>query len=316
MSEPNVDSYKKGKLKMFFFFLFISSFIWILSKFSKEFTATVEANLQYINVPNNTELAKDNPKWVSFDLTTSGFNFIYFKFKKPNIGIDISKYRKNNKLVLDIPNQEFIKIITTQLKNNIAVKNLSINNLSILLEAINSKKIPILLVSEISYKSGYKQIESTMLQPDSIVITGPKSEIDSVKQIKTKLLKASDLFSDFNEEIAIEPPLNDKFSSSIKKVMVTIKVDEFTQKSLTIPIEIINLPKNIDIKLIPESAEISFDVTIKNFNKHQEKDFTVICDFKKRNEKENFMVLEIVNKPDGIDEVTIPLNKIDYLIFK
>jgi len=316
MSKPKVDSYKKGKLKMFFFFLFISSFIWILSKFSKEFTATVEANLQYTNVPNNTELAKDNPKWVSFDLTTSGFNFIYFKFKKPSIDINLSRYRKNKELVLDISNQEFIKIITTQLKNNIAVKNLSIKNLSVLLEAINSKKVPILLISDISYKSGYKQIENIILQPDSTLITGPKSEIDSVKNIKTKLLKVSDVFSDFNEEIAIESSLNDKIATSVKKVKVIVKVDEFTQKSMTVPIKLINLPNDINIKLIPESIEISFDVTIKNFNKYQEKDFIVICDFKKRNEEENFMVVELVNKPEDLDEVTIQLNKIDYLIFK
>ena len=62
MSEIKTNYTKKGKPKMFLLFLFVTTFIWFISKFSREFTSNLEAEIH----------------------STFGFaHFLYFSFKCP-----------------------------------------------------------------------------------------------------------------------------------------------------------------------------------------------------------------------------------------
>jgi hypothetical protein len=93
-------------------------------------------------------------------------------------------------------------------------------------------------------------------------------------------------------------------------------VVEFTQKTLNVPIEVINKTINSTIKLIPETLTITFDISVSNFNAVSAKDFKAVCDFSKKNSEENFMLVEIVRQPEGIFNLEYSDKKIDYLIFK
>ena len=76
MHESQTKKVKRGKPKMFLLFLFVTIFIWFLSKFSREFTTNLEADIKYINVPHGVIVSGENYKLVSFDLTASGFDFL------------------------------------------------------------------------------------------------------------------------------------------------------------------------------------------------------------------------------------------------
>ena len=307
---------KKGKFKMLLFFLFIAFFIWLLTKFSNEFTATVEASIQYKNLPNNTVIATNNINNISFDLTSNGFDFLSYKLNKPVISIDATSfYNKENQMV-SVSNIDLVKIITSELKNNIAVKNLSVYEINVMLDIISSKRIPIKAVSDISFQNGFKAIDKLKLIPDSINVSGPSIIIDTIKQVFTKQIQLNALNSNTSGEIEIDTSNNLNFSYSEKMISFSIIVEEFTQKNLSIPVTIENLPKGINVKLIPDVISITFDVSVDKFNAISENDFTIQCDYEKRNIEENFMIPEIVKKPFIIQNILIQDDKINYLIFK
>ena len=106
-----VKQFKKGKLKMFFVFLVLALFFWVLTKFSKEYTATVDATINYNNPPDSTSIINKRSLDISFDLTANGFAFLYFKFKRPLLNIDINKYYTKNENDISISRGEIIKIL-------------------------------------------------------------------------------------------------------------------------------------------------------------------------------------------------------------
>ena len=93
-------------------------------------------------------------------------------------------------------------------------------------------------------------------------------------------------------------------------------VKEFTQKELTLPIEIINLPEGVTIKLIPEISTIRFDVSVDDFRNTVENEFRLVCDYSERNEQENFIIPRLLNQPEDVLNIEILDKKIDFLIFK
>ena len=316
MSQTLKNKVQKGKVKMFLFFLAVASVLWFLSKFSKEFTATVEAEIHYINLPKKVLLSENNFKKVSFDLTTSGFDFLYYKINDPVVTIDLSNYYKKENKDIVIPKSDFIKLITTQLKKNIAVRNVSINTMVIHLEKLASKKVKVLLSEEIQFEKGYKSLKGFEIVPDSIEISGPLEIIDTIKNVETELVKLKSVKENISKQLKLIIPNENNITFSHDKVDLIIKIEEFTQKTVSLPIIVKNLPNKINLKTIPEIMELTFDVSMNRFNAISEKDFTIICDYNKRNEEGNFMIPQLLKQPDSILNIEFQVSKIDYLIFK
>ncbi|MFK5983552.1 MAG: CdaR family protein [Flavobacteriaceae bacterium] len=316
MSKIYSNNVKKGKLKMFLLFLLITTFIWFLSKFSREFTATVEADIQYENVPQEVVVSSDSYQNVSFDLTTTGFDFLYFKINKPIVTLDILNYYKIGKNKIEIPKNDFNKLITSQLKNNIAVKNVSIESMFINLDILETKKVKIILDKEIQLEKGYKSIGEFKITPEFINISGPSNELDTIEEIHTELLILDKLTNNVDINLKLVIPNNSSLSYSQEEVNISFSVKEFTQKEIKIPVLIKNLPSSINLKLIPEVITISFDVSMDNFNQISENDFSVICDYNNRNIEESFLIPELIKKPDSILNIELKENKVNYLIFK
>jgi len=311
-----VKQFKKGKLKMFFVFLALALFFWVLTKYSKEYTATVNATIIFNNPPDNTSIINKRSSDISFDLTANGFEFLYFKFKRPLLNIDINKYYTKNRNDISISGGELIKIINYHLKNDISVKNVSVNELVIELDSIIFKKIPVIIQTDITFRDGYKSIGKIRIDPDSVLVSGPSKSIQEINQIKTNILSLLDVNTNILENIALQTPESLDITISPQNVTISHIVEEFTQKSLILPLKIYNLAKGLKIKLIPEFITITFDVTVNEFNNISKKDFVLICDYTKRDKNENFMIPELLEKPESILNIVIKAKKVDYLIFK
>ena len=311
-----VKQFKKGKLKMFFVFLALAIFFWVLTKYSKEYTATVNATIFFNNPPDSTSIINTRSSDISFDLTANGFEFLYFKFKRPLLNIDINKYYTKNGNDISISREEIIKIINYHLKNDISVKNVSVNELVIELDSIIFKKIPVIIQTDITFRDGYKSIGKIRIDPDSVIVSGPSKFIQEINQIKTNILSLLDVNTNILENIALQTPESLDITISPQNVTISHIVEEFTQKSLILPLKVYNLAKGLKIKLIPEFITITFDVTVNEFNNFSKKDFVLICDYTKRDKNENFMIPELLEKPESILNIVIKAKKVDYLIFK
>lgn len=316
MSGSKINKAKKGKPKMFLLFLFVTTFIWFISKFSREYTSNLEAEIHYINAPHGVIVSEKNYDLVAFDFTTSGFDFLYYKINKPIVIIDLQKYIKDEASSFIISTSEFKRIITSQLKNDIIVNNVSIENMEVLLDKLKTKKVKVSLSENIQFKNGFKSIGEYKISPDSIAISGSTRYLDTLTEIKTKLLELSNV----NENIATIVNLNISNDTSIsysqESVKLVISVKEFTQKLLLVPVIINNLPSDLSIRLIPESVTIRFDVSMEDYNKINANDFMVMCDFDKINGQEDFMIPHLMKQPASIINLEIQENKINYLIFK
>tara|TARA_R110000787_G_scaffold286385_1_gene404559 strand:+ start:34584 stop:35534 length:951 start_codon:yes stop_codon:yes gene_type:complete len=316
MSGSKTNKAKKGKPKMFLLFLFVTTFIWFISKFSREYTSNLEAEIHYINAPHGVIVSEKNYDLVTFDFTTSGFDFLYYKINKPIVTIDLQKYIKEGASSFIISTSEFKKIITSQLKNDIIVNYVSIEKMEILLDKLKTKKVKVSLSENIQFKNGFKSIGEYEISPDSIAISGPTQYLDTLTEIKTELLELTNV----NENIATLVNLNISNDTSIsysqERVKLVISVKEFTQKSLLVPVVVNNLPPDLSIKLVPENVTIRFDVSMEDYNKITANDFMVMCDFDKTNDQEDFMIPHLMKQPASIINLEIQENKINYLIFK
>ncbi len=307
---------KNSKVKRFLLFLLLATIFWVLTKFSREFTSTMHAKINYENIPETAALAENNINDISFDLTANGFEILFYKFKKPTIEIQVGKYYTNEKESFTISKNDLLRLVASNFNRNLAVKNLSVEQLEVRLDPIVLKKVRVVAMTDITFKNGFKAVDSIKISPDSVTISGPSGSLKNIKTISADLISLKDVEKNISETVKISKPNNEVLSVKPNKVEVKLAVAEFSQGQFTLPVEVINLPPDVEIKLVPQAIKISFDVSVNDFANISKENFRVVCDYSKRNVNENFMLPFLEKKPKNIINVMFEPKKIDFFMFK
>lgn len=308
--------YSKHKAKLFLFFLAVAGVFWILTKFSREFTTSMSAKIDYINLPETAALASDNKHELSFDLTANGFEILFYKLKKPALTVDVSKYYDPEERSFTITKPELLRRISSHFNKYMEIRNLSSDELNVRLDPIILKKVPVIPKLDISYKKGFKPVDSIKLFPDSVVVSGPQGTLENIKFVNTELLSLQNVEKNISAKVGIVAPSEDIEKINPSKIEVEYKVAEFSQGKFTLPVEIVNLPPNVELKLVPERVTVSFDMAVELFPNVSRNNFRLICDYSKRNQKENFMLPKLAKMPEGAVNIDFEPKKVDYFIFK
>ncbi|MFT4851380.1 MAG: hypothetical protein ACI83B_003946 [Sediminicola sp.] len=316
MSKRFYNLFKNSKLKGIFFFLLLATVFWVLTKFSKQYTATATATIHYLNIPEATQIRDDNLKKIDFNLTTSGFEFLYYRFKNPIVDIDLKNFYIAGKKKVIIPKVELMGLVSSQLNNNLTIRNLPNDEFVVSLDAIIFKIIPVIVKTKFTYKDGFRSLDTLRVEPDSVVVTGPLFYLNEMNFIESILISQDDIDKTFTQSVSLIGHENKKVSIDPMEVNVSVNVAEFTQKKMVVPIELENAPQGTIVKLIPTTVAVTFNVSVEDFNGITASDFKLVCDFNDRNLDEDFILLKLEEGPPRIYNIEFSTKKIDYLIFK
>ncbi|APZ47531.1 hypothetical protein BW723_15100 [Polaribacter reichenbachii] len=304
--------------KTFITFLIISSLIWLLITFSKEYTSVVTFAVNYTNIAQDKLLQETPIKEIDIAVKATGFKILRSKIRNKKINLDASRLkRKNNAKFYFLPRNQSLKI-QKQLISGVELQEIIQDTIYLDLGILSSKKVALQPDLEINYHIGYDLLEEVSYQPDSIVISGPESQVKNINHLKLSKLILKDVKTDFSKEVKILNPLkSNNLKYKVKKATISGKVDKFTEGTLKVPFVIVNLPDNTNLTTLTESIEVVFVVALSNFSKVSASSFVIECDYALA-EKNNlgYLIPKVISKPDFLKNIKITPTKIDFLIQK
>ena len=143
---------------------------------------------------------------------------------------------------------------------------------------IQFKLIPFLIevYIQINCKSPYKIQGAIIIKPDSILISGSERDLNNIHKWDVKPV----IFENVNKKINTMISLEDSYLiNDFDKVNLQVDIDKFTEAIINVPIKLINQPEKLNAKINPESLDLKYLVTFKNYKKVSENDFQIICDW-------------------------------------
>jgi hypothetical protein len=310
-----LTSIKNKKINVFLLFLLLAIVILIFSKLSKEYTKTLVFTIEKVNVPQEDIILRDSVP-LNITLKTNGFNWFSFYFSQPKIKIDFSKdvTKKDNVFIW---HKSRAYLANTQFDENIEVLNISPETLEFRYGVNMVKKVPVKLNSNIKFTPGFDVSEAYILEPDSIVVVGPKAIVTSINQIETVKAILTNVRTNLSETVKLKLPKNSKdVTFSNNAVILKAKVEKFTEGTLKIPVAIINVPDKIKLKFFPKEVNVSYYVSLSDFNSITKKDFEVVCDYDKISKNQYLMVPELVKYPEHVKNVKINQQRIEFIIIE
>lgn len=310
------DKYLNPKIKRFLVFLLLASLLWVLTKFGRDFSASIEAGIAYSNLPETAVLAENVPERLNFDLTANGFEILFYKFKKPVIEIDVESFYTKGIDSFSVQKNDLIQKLEIQFNKYYEIRNLKPDPLIVNLDPIVLKNIPVIADVEIEFKKGYRAVSDYIVDPAEVTISGPKGLMQNIDSIYTVHRTFKKVDGSIVENMALQSPSDEIVAITPEEVLFQWDVSEFSEGQFQLPVEVINLPPGMKLKLVPSTLTVTFDMDIAHFKDISADNFRVVCDYSKRNKDDNFMIPQIIKQPKEALNVSVNPKKIEFYVFK
>lgn len=311
-------SIKSKRLNVFVLFLVSAFLILLFNKLSKEYTNTLAFKIQKLNVPEEDVILNDTLS-LEITLKTHGFKWLKYYFSNPKINVDFKKdvYRKDSVFVWH-KSARFLQ--NTQFSNQVDVIGISPDTLYFQYDENMVKKVPVVLKSDIKYSPGYDLASDFKLKPDSVTVIGPEIKVSKIHYIETESLALKDVRADVIKTVKLKLPQRNQKHQDLKfsavQTNLNAKVDKFTEGILKIPVQLVNVPENVTLKFFPKEVNVTYYVSLSDFNTITAKDFNVVCDFSKTVNNQFFLVPELAAYPKQVKNVKINQKRIEFIITK
>ena len=303
----------KGRFRFFLFFLLLSFTFWTSTKLSNTYIVEESFSIIWINTPNGIIPSSENQQ-MNVSISASGIEILIYRLINKSINISLSQADfSREKGLVDLRGQEFF--IQKQFFENTKLNILNPLFLEFKFSRLEEKVFTVVPQIEINLRAGYLIDSSLKVTPDSILVRGPKSILDTLNSIQSESIIADDLYENFRKKVSLRSIPEIQLSES--KVTVEVAVSRYTEKEFLLNIEVINLPLGTRVKLFPPKAKVRVTLPLSVLRTIKASDFNLVVDYNNIfKDAEKKLDLIMIRRPSSVKKVILEPKKVNYLIRK
>ncbi len=316
------DAKLRIKIIIFFICLILSISTWLIIKLSKDYVATLDYPLRFTHLQKDKVLINNGDTIIHVHLNLKGFELIYKRYFPKNnyFNIDLSniKFKKTaHGYISYLASNEYLHQILSQ--SDLKEKLISVTPDTVLLamESRAYKKVPVKLDISYDFQKQYQLYGNIKCEPDSIVISGTKADLNRIREVETRKCVFHKLIQNQIVKIPLRP-INGigKVNFSKKLVSVTIPVEKFTEASVVLPININNSEK-YTIKIFPNETKINFWVALKDYRRIDPGMFSVMVNCENiETTPGKRLDVGITRYPSFVTNITLEPESVEYILLK
>ena len=303
----------KGRFRFFLFFLLLSFTFWTSTKLSNTYIVEESFSIIWTNIPNGIIPSSENQQ-MNVSISASGIEILIYRLINKSINISLSQADfSREKGLVDLRGQEFF--IQKQFFENTKLNILNPLILEFKFSRLEEKVFTVVPQIEINLRAGYLIDSSLKVTPDSILVRGPKSILDTLNSIQSESIIADDLYENFRKKVSLRSIPEIQLSES--EVTVEVAVSRYTEKEFLLNVEVINLPLGTRVKLFPPKAKVRVTLPLAVLRTIKASDFNLVVDYNNIfKDAEKKLDLIMIRRPSSVKKVILEPKKVNYLIRK
>ena len=303
----------KDRFKFFFLFILLSFIFWFSTKLSNTYQIEQSFSIHWNNIPKGIVLNHDSSE-LGLSITASGIEILWYRLFKNKINLVINKNIFIGKEALvSIDNERFN--IQQQLFDNTILNQITTPVIKIAYARLGVRKVKITSEPILKFRAGYLSDSPLTISPDSLLVRGSQDVLDTLTIVKTVSFIMENVFESFQKVIALENLTNLQFD--IQEVNIKQEVSRYSEKQFILPIEIINIPKSVKVKLFPPTGTLKATMPLTLLNGFNARDFMLVVDYELILKNElTHLPIRLVKQPSQVKKVIWEPKTVNYLIRK
>ncbi len=304
---------------VFLICLVIATVFWFLNALNKQYTVDLRFPVKYTNLPKNKILANSPPDEFTLKVNSWGFTILRHKLSMAFSPLVFNVNEFTAGQMENSPNSQFrvatrqyINRLSSQVSNELKIIDIQPDSLHFNFDRLVSKKVKVKPVVSYTLKKQYYVEGPITTEPDSVLISGAESILDTIQFVQTKAQQFKELDKNVLRNVPLES--SDAYQTEPGRVMLQIPLEEFTEKQVIVPIRVTDVPEQVNVKLFPDKAKISFMVGLSHFSTITANDFSLSVSYADIEAKKEILTISLNAEPLNILSVTVSPEQVEYLI--
>jgi YbbR domain-containing protein len=265
------------KVKLYSFLTALLLWFYIVT--DNQFTHTVDVTLRLINQPVGWILIKPIPDKAEIQIRGSGKNLIALISRDLYIDLDMEQREEDMTFPISLdaiegmPKETSIQPLRVMHPTSVEVR----------LDRFATKKVPVRSQIVFDLIDGYIQVGEVDLEPDSAIISGPKSLVDAMDYVFTDSVKFDNVLKEIRGKVELAPPDVETLKYSSQTVRFQCDVQRIGERVITeIPVTVTHVPRNLKVTVVPSTFSLKFQGGSKILSRLKITDIVATIDYRSR----------------------------------
>lgn len=233
--------------------LFLAILLWIAVTTDKNYTTRLETPFKISRVAEGYVLSSLPPKKMVLEVSGKGRALFSLYFIKTSITLELPEIDHSATINLQDYQQRFN--IARELGVHI-VDIVEPKSIKLKVDRFMEIKKPVRILSRITTQPGYVAMGLT-LDPDSVLVSGPRGLIKDIQYIYTDSIIKSDVQYPFKARVNLIEPKRGITRLQPEKVKVHFNIEEIVERTIyNIPIQLVGIPPEFLASAIPPNVTI------------------------------------------------------------
>ena len=314
-----INPHRKQKIIVYLICLALAVFMWFLNSLEKNYTERITIPLQYVNLPKNKEFSGYLPKRLEMTVDASGYTILQYKlsliFSPVLLDVnELTNHYLENKYIskYEVSLMSHKESIARQISNDLQIINIKPDTLNFDMSPMTDRKIKIKPNVKLVFIKEFASKQPPSTSPDSVWVHGPQNVLDTLKAVRTKEYEFTEISHNLLREVKLDLPGG--LTSKVKKVLLNVPVEQYTEASFEIPISIINAPDSILIKLFPAKVKVSCRVGLGEYADLSKNSFKAYVNFNNKLLSLSKLPIQLGRYPESVLYADYYPKEVEYVI--
>lgn len=307
------------RIMVFLFFLVVSTIFWFLSALGREYTSGLKYPVRYRNFPDKMVLVNDLPSNLELTVNAHGYTLLkhFFSRRVLPIVFNVNSFslnripdaeRKRYYILTSVTNAR----ISGQLGTGIEILDIKPDTLFFNFTEMVSRYLPVKPVLNIDFQPQFMIKGNISADPDTINVSGPATLIDTMQFVPTMPVDIRGLNKSVKKTVNL--PEYDMINFSERTVVLDIPVEQYTESSIKVHVDVVNLPDTLKIKTFPSVITVSYLVALPDYEVVNAQQFRATVDYKSLPPVGGHLEVKLTEHPDFIKMVRFNPKNVDFIV--
>ncbi|RKR84763.1 YbbR-like protein [Mucilaginibacter gracilis] len=267
---------ERRRVSVFFTCLFLAFGAWVLTMLSNRYTYQSKMAVTFVNPPLRRSFRSLQADTVDARVQGSGWDMMFSRMNMQDNHIAVNLKTLDNHNYILLSSQ--LKAINEKRAANQQILSFDPDTLYFDFSSRAVKRVPVVLQYNVVFKRQFIISDDILLNPNYVTISGPAKTLANINYWKTDSLKLTGVEDPVDQVVRLQPVAESNMSIFPKSVRVHIPVSEFTEKTVEVPVKLINNKNYYNVKIIPQKVKITFTVALNKYAQTDEHAFEAIAD--------------------------------------
>ena len=267
-------------------------------------------NVIYSGVEDCIQFATPLPSQIEATISDEGRNLRYLSKQSLTITLDLSHHFTEKQGKLTLTGDMIRPRLQDILPGTAMIEQLSPDKFETSYHLQNSKSVPIVLDYNVQCIPQHQLKGKPLLSADSILIYGSDDMLSSVDTIYTNTISLTNISDTVRHTVDLQIPTTVRAKTT--SIQVTFISEQFTDKSFTLPIQVLSVPHGERVRLFPKETTVTVRVGVSSYAQVEARDIVVSCNYP--SQVCNALPLEAYSDNPYISNIRLYPSSVEYII--